>query len=405
MKNILIQGIAGIAFLVSASAGSTEEPLGAQSPATPASGWQFSIKPYGWLTGLDGQTGVGPIVSDIDVSFSDIIDNIEMAAALQFEARNGRWGVIADGFYADLGASGSTPGPIYDTAELDMKQFIGELSVAYRVYESPSVFIDVYGGIRYNNMSMEFDATLDTAGIQTISDNASERIVTGLGERVADIVQPKIASYKAAAAAKRTTIEAQVATAIEAEADGRVKRDLERQLIQIRRDGGLNARDIASNRIIRAVKTERLALARSTAELEVAQLKASVDATQQSLVSKAKDRVDKAEQRLAAAINKQLTNRLPTNASADKDWVDPIIGVRAQWNINDKWFLAGKSDIGGFGVGSDLAWTLQGTVGYQFTDNVSAELGYRYLQTDYQDGAFAYDVAEAGIYTGLNIKF
>jgi hypothetical protein len=306
---------------------------------------------------------------------------------------------------ADLGGSGSTPGPLYDTVEVDMKQFIGELSLACRVYDSPNGFVDVYGGIRYNDLSMDFEASLDSAGIQSVSDNASGRILEGLGERAAAIVQPKTASYKAGTAARRTAIETQVTSAIESEADGRVKRELEKQLIRIRRDGGLDARDIASNRIVRAVKAERLALARSTAQLEVARLKASVDAALQARVARAQSRVARDEAQLAAAINKQLTNRLPTSVSADKDWMDPVIGVRAQWNINDKWFLAGKSDIGGFGVGSDLTWTMQGTFGYNFTEKVSAELGYRYLDTDYQDGAFTYDLAEAGFYTGLNIRF
>ena len=367
--------------------------------------WAFRIEPYGWLTGIDGSTGIGPIITDIDQSFSDIFDNINMAAALQFEARHGRWGFIADGFYADLGNSGSPSGPLYDSVDVDMKQFIGELAVAYRVYESPSAFVDVYGGMRYNDLSMDFEASLDPAGIQSASESASERIASGLGERATAIVEPKVASYKTGTTARRAAIEAQVTSAIETEADGRVKRDLEKQLVQIRRDGGMDTRDIASNRIIRAVKSERLALARSTAQLEVAQLKASVDASLQGRVAKAQSRVARDEAQLAAAINQQLTKRLPTSASADKDWVDPIIGVRAQWNINRQWFLAAKSDLGGLGVGSDLAWTLQGTVGYQFTESISVEIGYRCMATDYSDGAFTYDVNEEGIFTGLNFEF
>ncbi len=122
-------------------------------------------------------------------------------------------------------------------------------------------------------------------------------------------------------------------------------------------------------------------------------------------MKQARSRVEQAEKKLAAAINKQLVSKVPTEASAEKDWLDPIVGVRAQWNINDRFFLAGKSDIGGFGVGSDLAWTLQATAGYNFTEKVSAELGYRYLHTDYRDGAFTYDIAPAGIFTSLNLKF
>ena len=91
--------------------------------------------------------------------------------------------------------------------------------------------------------------------------------------------------------------------------------------------------------------------------------------------------------------------------SDSKDWADPIVGLRTQWNINDKWYLAGKGDIGGFGVSSDLTWNLQATVGYNFTPCVSAEIGYRYFDTDYDDGGFTYDIAQAGALIGLNFKF
>lgn len=375
------------------------------APPQPASGWEFRVEPYAWLTGLDGKTGVGPFVTELSPSFSDIIDHIDMAAALQIEARKGRWGILADGFYADLGGSGSTPGRVYEQVDLDMKQFIGELSVSYRVYECPQGFVDVYGGFRYNKLSMDFEAALDPAGIASLSSDASNRIVEGLENRAEAIVQPKVDDFKAAAAAGRAKIENSVRTKIEAEAEKRVKRQLIRQLRDRGSRGGVDLRDLASDKIALALKKERLALAKAAADLEVARLRASVDASQQNKVNQARSNFKQAEQNLASAIDKQITARAPTSLSADKDWIDPILGARAQWNINDKWFLAGRSDIGGFGAGSDLTWSAQGTVGYRFTDKVSAELGYRYLDTDYQDGGFTYDMAEHGVFTGLNIVF
>lgn len=385
--------------------GSPESAVVQTPPAAAASPWTFEASLYGWLVGIDGTTGVGPLTSTVDASFSDLFDFLNMAAAARFEARNGRWGIIADGFYADLEGSGNPPYPIYDHVDIDMKEFLGELSVAYRVYESPRGFVDVYAGIRYNSLEMDFSGVLDNAGLQAISDNASGRIVAGIQKRADAIAQPEVAAYKAAAAAERAAIESALTADIEAEADGRVKRDLEKQLLEIRRRGGLDAREIASAEITLAVTKQRAALAASTARLKVAQLRASVDATAQAEVRAAKADVQEAEKKLAAAINKQLVSRIPTDVSAKEDWVDPIVGVRAQWNINEKWFLAAKSDIGGFSVGSDFAWTLQATVGYNFNERYSLELGYRYLHTDYTNNAFTYDIANGGIYTSLNIKF
>jgi hypothetical protein len=404
MKSTCLISTAIIATQLTAGGGTPDQAV-IETTTPAASVWEFRIEPYAWLTGLDGRTGVGPFVTDIDQSFGDIFDNLDMAAALQFEARRGRLGLIADGFYADLGGSGSTPGPVFDTVETEITQFIGELAVAWRVYETSNAFVDVYAGMRYNDLSMDFKGTLDPVGIQGLSESASERVVSGIEEKAASIAAPQANAFKSATAAERKVIEARVTASIEAEAEGRVKQDLKKQLVRIRRDEGIDVRDIATNQISRAVKAQRLALARTTAQLEVARLRASANASLQRQVVRAQSSVDQAEKQLAAAINKQLTSRIPTDVSASKDWVDPIIGTRAQWNINNKWFLAGKSDIGGFGVGSELTWTIQGTVGYQFTETISAEFGYRHMDTDFEDGPFVYDMAEAGIYTGLNIKF
>lgn len=83
-------------------------------------------------------------------------------------------------------------------------------------------------------------------------------------------------------------------------------------------------------------------------------------------------------------------------------WVDPVIGLRGQWNITETFFLAGKADIGGFGVSSDLLWSSQATLGYQFTDRFSTEIGYSYYNTDYEDGGFTYDMAMGGLFLGFN---
>ena len=402
---ILGKTIVLTASIGTALGGTTETPVVETPPPAFAPGWEFRASPYGWLTGLDGDTGIGSLNSHVDASFSDIAQYLKFAAALQFEDRKERWGVIADGFYACMGESGNPPGQIYNHVGVDVKEFLGELDLAYRVYESPSGFVDVYAGARYNYLGLDLTGKLDPVGIQTVTTSASDRMVSGLAERADEIVQPKASAYQSASATRRANIEAKITADIEAEADARVKQDLKRELAQIRREGGLTVRTLVDNEVSRAVKTERVALAAATARLEVAKLRASVDSSQQGKVNQAQSRVEQAKKNLSAALNNQIITKAPTSASASESWVDPIIGVRAQWNITPKWYLAGRTDIGGFGVGSDLVWTFQGTVGYNFTEKVSADLGYRYMHTDYSNGAFTYDVATAGLYTGLNIRF
>lgn len=140
-----------------ASAGSaTAEVMATPSPA---SGWEFNISPYLWLTAIDGTNGPTANPAEIDASFSDIFDVLEMAAALQFEARHGRWGVIGDVFYAELGSSGTTNGPAQADVDVNFKQFLGELDVFYRVADTSQGSLDLYAGVRYNDLSLELDAT------------------------------------------------------------------------------------------------------------------------------------------------------------------------------------------------------------------------------------------------------
>jgi hypothetical protein len=384
--------------------GTSNDSVFEMPPAPPVSDWEFQATIYGWLPGLDGDVGVDGFVVGMDETFLDLLPDIKMFTMLRFEARKAKWGVIADGFYVDLGTSGTPPGNLYNSASLDLKQFLGELSIAYRVYESPSGFVDLYAGARYNGFKVDLGGSLNQPGIQNVSNSTSSKIVSSSEARAEAIAAPVVASYQAASAAERAVIEADLATDIKAEVDPKVKTDVEKRVNSILRDNGIRQRDLTGGDFARNIKVVRDELTAATAELEVAKLRATVDASAQADVAAAEARVQKSEKDLANAINGKL-NKLPTKKSADLDWVDPIVGFRAQWNINEKWFLAGKSDIGGFGVGSELAWTLQATVGYNVSRCSSVELGYRYLHTDYDDDSVLYDVAEAGIYMSYNYKF
>lgn len=376
-------------------------------PVTPEeeSGWTFRVEPYGWLTGLNGQTGIGPLIADVDQSFSDIFQNLDMAAALQVEARKGRLGILADGFYADLGDSGNAPGPFYDEVEVDIKQFMGELAVAWRVYESPRAFIDLYAGARYNDLSTGLTGTPDVAGNQRIGETVADRVTSAVEEQADSAVAEREAEFQSASAAARDTIENEVRSTVLSDARDRVKRDIVRNLSRFGRDRRLDSVNRLARVVTTEVKAERLAVARAHSQLAAARLRASADASLQSEVSKAQAEVRQSEAELAKAIGDSISAALPTEGSADVNWIDPFIGIRAQYDISEKWYLAGKSDIGGFGVGSDLVWTVQATVGYQINESVSTEIGYRYMDTDYTDGAFVYDVASHGLYLGMNFRF
>jgi hypothetical protein len=59
-----------------------------------------------------------------------------------------------------------------------------------------------------------------------------------------------------------------------------------------------------------------------------------------------------------------------------------------------------RTDVGGFGVGSDLTWQTILGVGWGFTESGQLDLGWRFLDVDY-DGNFAFDAQYSGPMLGL----
>ncbi len=91
--------------------------------------------------------------------------------------------------------------------------------------------------------------------------------------------------------------------------------------------------------------------------------------------------------------------------SQDKAWVDPIIGLRFQSELSDRWFFRAVGDIGGFGSASDLTWQAMAGFGWRVTDDGSLLAGYRGIGTDYSDGGFGYDLVAHGPVIGFEYRF
>ena len=98
---------------------------------------------------------------------------------------------------------------------------------------------------------------------------------------------------------------------------------------------------------------------------------------------------------------------LPARKVSNKEgWVDPLTGLKGLMPIGEsKFFVSGAFAIGGFGVGSDFMWDASINLGYQWTKGFSTTVGYRYLDVDYEDGDFLYDVAQDGLVLGLSWRF
>jgi opacity protein-like surface antigen len=94
------------------------------------------------------------------------------------------------------------------------------------------------------------------------------------------------------------------------------------------------------------------------------------------------------------------------SVSANADWLDPVLGIKGRYPFDDRWSVYGFGDIGGFGLSgmSNLTWQAYAGVNYAFTENITGNLGYRYMSIDYDD-EIKLDMNISGPVLGLTYRF
>lgn len=134
----------------------------AQQPASETDSWQFGVSIYGWFPDISGETSFKQPggTSDFKIDIGDILDNLEFTFMGMFDARKGRWGILTDLVYMDVGNSqtrtreatiGGLGLPVNASAyvDLDLKSWIWTLSGYYRTLDQPGMTLDVLVGARY----------------------------------------------------------------------------------------------------------------------------------------------------------------------------------------------------------------------------------------------------------------
>jgi opacity protein-like surface antigen len=88
-------------------------------------------------------------------------------------------------------------------------------------------------------------------------------------------------------------------------------------------------------------------------------------------------------------------------------WIDPFIGVGLTMPLAERHHIRARGDIGGFGIGSKLAWQLMAYYQYWISRKVTILAGYRYLDIDYDKGEgrdqLIYDIRTHGPALALSI--
>ena len=270
---LAIAGLALCTFAPPVSAETVEEgPLKKND-------WTISVVPYLWALALDGDVGIRDVEAEVDVPFSDLLENLNGVLMLDFLVHKGRFGFFMTPFYSNLGSDQNITlleGTILQRdikVDATLKMFIMSFGAMYRLgpYQlcnradghAPTVIVEPYVGGRLSQVDVELDLVDRGRGFED---------------------------------------------------------------------------DIA--------------------------------------------------------------------------WADPMIGVMSVWNLYPRWNVTLGGNVGGFGVGTDLAWSVTALGGYRFHFSKrilgNVVFGYRALYQDFESGSdhnFKYDTTMHGPYVGVSIDF
>ena len=111
---------------------------------------------------------------------------------------------------------------------------------------------------------------------------------------------------------------------------------------------------------------------------------------------------------LSNRVTNSVANQLNRSFSFYDSWTDPLIGLKGRLNLSKAFYLTAETDVGGFGIGSDIAIDAYAALGCQITHNIYSEVGYRYYYDDFRDASandFLYQISLHGAQITVGLKF
>ncbi len=117
----------------------------------------WKVTAYLWTMALDGTVGIGPIEADMDLSFSDLLSDLNIGGAVAIRRDWGRNMMVADLQYYSLSPDPVT-GPLGGSIATDLKQPL--LGFYYgRKFATSNGFFAWTAGVRYMELDLKLTRT------------------------------------------------------------------------------------------------------------------------------------------------------------------------------------------------------------------------------------------------------
>jgi hypothetical protein len=169
-----IRNLAAAAVLVLGWSAPAAHAADAEAPPI-QDDWQFTIAPYVWVAGIEGEMGLfGFTPQDVDISFTDVLENLSMTFSGVTEMRKGPFSVSTELLYVRLGMDVDTPkGILADNIDATAATFMATGLVGYSVYMTDAATFDLVAGARLWSAENEFDFNGGVLDSRTASDGAT----------------------------------------------------------------------------------------------------------------------------------------------------------------------------------------------------------------------------------------
>ena len=345
--------------------------------------WHFSIAAPGWMAGMDGTVGLRGIDANVDIGFDQILRNLDMIFAMRVEASKGPFGIFGEFIYMSLSDSAEVNGLI-NKVDVRVEQYLVDGALSWRVIDKPRGSLDLVAGTHYTNLYERLGLQGDTAAINDASAQFVDEVSDHLRDRLNDDI-----SNTGFINALKTTIGADIASRIDNSLGGEQRSPT----VPIAPLAGRLREDVAQL-VEDFIRTKEAAL---QARIDALKL---TGAARRAAVNQA---INAAKEQITQQIAHRLETKLNQNFSRTDYWFDPYVGLRGRYNFNKVFYTALRGEIGGFGVGSDLMWEVEGVIGINLTRCIFTEVGYRALSVDYENDGLLFDTITHGpqITTGI----
>jgi hypothetical protein len=368
IKLVLVRGLAALFMIaIPAWAGTQEESkVVEQPPVKTAEPWEINVGGPGWLASVSGHTGFHGHNPYVDVGVGQILKNINAIAALSGEVRKGRFGLNGGFLYLNGQAGTGERSGLVSKVDLGLQQYIGQLFGSYRVIKGPCGWLDLLVGFRYTYLGEQVGLQANNMAIDAASTQLVDRFAQQAATPGSDV---------------RTLI-AQTITDQLGALDGHHPKIPVAPVAE-------GQKDVIANLVLQLLQSQQGELAdaiRAGAQARVNQLKAQ----------------------LSTRVANSITHQLNRSFSFYDSWADPAIGLRGRLNLSKAFYLTAETDVGGFGIGSDIAVDAYAALGCQITRYIYSEIGYRYYYDDFRDESandFLYQMTLQGPQLTVGLTF